>query len=385
MTDWDFFVEQVTQATAGGNYPIISKVYEKELRPLLVGEQLLTPNRELVGKQGNTLHIRVREGRTYPAAYSETSAAFPASIPQIPDTNPGITWTFELVVPTKFGHKLEITSDLIETAQWDIFADYNEVLVAGMAEFRDMRIWNSILNATDIGTALVPEDWTAATGPSGAPGLDGEILLGAFDVLDPFGYYDATAAGLLEIVVTQTASPAVPFTVDYKQAYVKFTGDPLDVGIYYTYTTRRVRAVKVNTELGYVDVAAANTTIQLANSQADTIVVDPYAHEQLINDDKFLARDLLKTQILLNGTVGQVAGDAVLMTQMMYAYVGVVMLKQKIGYHCWKRIMTAKKEDIPQTDGDIWMATYEKSIPIITRPTLITVLLNAQADAYTKV
>ena len=76
------------------------------------------------------------------------------------------------------------------------------------------------------------------------------------------------------------------------------------------------------------------------------------------------------------------AGDAILMTQMMYENVAVVMKKEMIGYLVWKRKMQVKKEDISYTDGDVWIATYEKSIPFITRPELLKVILNGQSVAY---
>lgn len=390
--DWEHFINTVSDAEDRGLQPVMSKVYEKELRKRLVGEQLLTPHTELVGKPGATTRIpfRLKDNTTpgaavaadwvypLPSAYGETSSESIVEVgvesvwPQIPSPDPAMSWNYEDVTPTKFGHKDIVTSDLIETANWDVIADKQDILVKGMAEFRDARIWNALLEATTV------------TGEAhAAVGADAEIQFDTFNSGE--AAYDEDATGLLSVVVTQTTAPAVPYTIDYVQGWILFDGDPGDVTLDYIYTTRQVVAAFTDGAFGYDEISRCNTIVSTHNTEADTVVVDPYGMEQILRDDRFLDRDLLKTDVLLTGQIAKVAGDDVLMTQMLYTNVAVVLKRQMIGYQVWKRKMQAKKEDIAYTDGDVWLATYEKSIPFISRPELIVVILNGQSDAYTYV
>mgnify|MGYP000558602109 CR=1 FL=1 len=387
MDGFEYFINTMADATARGQLPEMSTIYEKELRAILVGEQLLTPHVELVGKPGATIRIPFRDGHTYPTMYTESTSESIVEIgvesiwPQIPNTNPGVTFSFEDVTPTKFGHKDIITSDLLDMANWDVVADKQECLLIGMAEFRDQRIWNAILDATEVGTpgGAPATDWE----DRGVLGPDPEEYLEVFDPTNPA--YDPDATGLLEVEVS-TANP-VTYTVDYVQGYVKFVGTPGQTYIRYVYTTRTVVRTLTDTEMSYDDIRRANTQIEKAPNYGvpDVLIVDPYGMEKVARDDRLLDRDMLKTEVLLTGQVGKLAGNKVLQTHVLYENVGVVVQSKRIGYLVWKRKLQAKKEEILYTDGDLWIATWEKSIPFISRPNLIAVILSGQNNAYTKV
>jgi hypothetical protein len=172
-------------------------------------------------------------------------------------------------------------------------------------------------------------------------------------------------------------------SIDYDAGWVKFDTAPVGtITISYAYTTRQHYSVGTATEMGYADLVTANTYIRTQFAVPDTCVVDPLGASLLAQDDKLLDRDMLKTEVLLNGAIGKLAGDQILDTHTLYEGVGVVTVKGMIGYMVYKRKLNAWKERFMYTDGDYFLATTEKSMPAITRSDLIVVLLNAQTDAY---
>ena len=364
----------VNQSAIAGIQKLLAKEIEHELQPMMVGAQLFTVDTSLVGVGGKTKPFRHESDITGISTFGDGAV--------IPDVTSATQTTIDITPEDNLGGKETITADAIQYADYNVINDVKTLLSLAMAKAKDEIYWKKITAATDV------VDEAVGTGDASTQWF--QLAHGA----------DANPnEGILKVTAVSVAGTAntlgTDYLADFYKGWLYFATAPATgqaIVSSYTWangTTGANVGMKTVDSLeaakaSYKDLIAGKSEVVSAYGKPDVAILNQNEVGDLLADDKFLAAAASASgeKVILNGQISRAAGLDVLESQMMYEGVIAVMKKKMIGYDVYKEKLSSEIEKIVGTKGSVYAKIWEKSMPGITRPSLIALVFNCHK--YTK-
>jgi hypothetical protein len=337
---------------ASGITPLLEKEIRELLDPLMVIGQLVGKDTELVNKPSGSKTFRKEDSRIVAEAFAEDE--------DIPDVCNADFDTFD-VTPAYYGGGCPITHQAIMDFDQDLIKWSLRRLARAMAIAADSRILEELLNVT----LVTNEDIAGGAGASytlahGSENLAGEAIIA---------------------VVSVTPANAVTWdAMDYKRGIITFSADPGATHITYIYAgDREYIETEVDGEISYNDVVNAKVALRTDYVTGDGLLIDELTMGSLLKDDKFIDASAFGEQVMKNGLIGKVAGMPVYITDTMYDNVGVVAKwGSEMATVVYKETLKTEVQKMLKRPGDVWVQTWEKSMPAVIQPTWMRIIIGGQ-------
>jgi len=338
---------------ASGIQPLLEKEIRELLDPLMVVGQLVGKDTELVNKPSGTKTFRKEDSRLVAISFNENN--------DIPDICNAEFDTIN-VTPTYFGGGCPITAQAILDFDQDLVRWTLRRLARAMAIAYDSRLIEELLNVTLVTNEAIAGADTEFTLDHGQENDTGEAIIAVTDV---------------------TTTNVVTWTLDYFRGIIVFNADPGASTISYIYADeRKYVEVEKDAEISYDDVVNAKVALRADHVTGDGLVVDEITQGMLLKDDKFIDASAFGEQVMRNGLIGKVAGMPVYVTDTLYDQVGIVAKwGPEMATVVFKEQLKTEVQKMDKRPGDVWVQTWEKSLPVVIQPNWMRIIVNGQVNA----
>ena len=403
------FDETTSQLDAMGQTPSLQRTLTIALEPML------RMRRWFVADRGKP----TTGSRSYPVI-GQLTASFFAENDDVPSLGP-IPMSNVTITQTKFGGEIPVTGETRRFSDIPYMTMVRRVLLAAMNRFHEAKGRDAMFNAEvdltgtmaaaddDFGTSTKSE---AAAGSNtfateAAPFEHRRVLLVTKVTYDPAG----AITGPIILFDSDPAAPVLgttDFNIDYHDGIIELTSGglndiggvtnttPARVDIEYIFSNRRpgtdesdfsnAHYVDVATDgtLAWEDAVRARRLVKGADGDANVLWTDPTKMEDLLNDTQFVTGGSgMAEKTVMEGAIDRVGGLNAFESTVQFDEVAIVFMAGQNGIG-WESIGSdlITRTYIPDSRvDDQRIAAQILNAFAVTRPEVITIILNAQANA----
>ena len=329
---------------------IISKTVDSVSRKKAVVSQIFRENRDLEKTKGRTIVLpNVTESITVESVSEGSSVS----------TSSTISYTGTTVEVSKFGIRLEIDNEALETPVRDVLKDFLFEAGRKLAEELDLRAQTIAL---DLKSGTITS-WTGGT--LGSTTLTPIVSISSVSpgaTVSAVDYYDGK-------VLLSSSVPAATVTFLYSNR-CKSSGLVVDASEKSKLTTWDL--LKLRSTLLATSV---NPDIAIVNSnEITTLLYDPDVPTLFVNA-KLYNKDLI------NGEIGMVADLKLVESPLVPEGAAIMVDSSRLGYHVIKRDLEAKQEDRVEIDRT-WYHLWTEREFAVTDDNAIGIVVNAKAGSF---